>query len=167
MSYSSDEFDNELPDLKKLLERYSVPVQAQRGNTAPPELFDPVTPPRASKATVGATAEGAAIGMVRDQDEGQAGVKTPVTAIRKPRVVSKPLSEKPGGVREKPGPAVNRKFKGTLPERANAAGRHIEPTKTESLAGSFRERSTLAAVLDSSGMCNCFELAHRSGGPNT
>jgi len=165
MSYSSDEFDNELPDVKNLLERYSVSVQAQRGNTAPPELFDPVTPPKASKArapkaTVGATAEGAAIDIVGDQDEGQTGMKTPVTAIRKPRVVSKSLSEKPG-------PAANRKFEGTLPERANVAGRHVEPTKTESLASSFRERSTLAAVLDSSGMCNCFEPAHRSGGANT
>ena len=172
MSYSSDEFDNELPDLKKLLERYSVPVEAQKGNTTPPDLFDPVTPPKASrarapKATVGATAEKAAIGIVGSLDEGQTSVKTPVTAVRKPRVVSKILSEKPGGVKEKPGPAVNRRFKGALAERTNATGRPVEPTKTESLASSFHERSTIAAVLDSSGMCDCFKSVRRSGGANT
>jgi len=169
MSHSSDEFDDELPDLKKLLERYSVPVQAQQGNTTPPKLFDPVTPSKAPKArapeaTVGATAEKAAIGIVGGQDEGQVGVKTPVTAVRKPRVVSKSLSEKPGGVKEKPGPTVDRKFKRTWVERANAAGRNVEPTKTENLASLFHERSTLAAVLDSSGVCNCFKPSHRSSG---
>lgn len=163
MSYSSDEFDDELPDLKKLLERYSVSVEAQKGNTTPPDLFDPVTPPKASRAR----APKAAIGIVGSLDEGQTSVKTPVTAVRKPRVVSKLSSEKSGGVKEKPGPTANRRFKGALAERANATGRPVEPTKTESLASSFHERSTIAAVLDSSGMCDCFKSVHRSGGANT
>ncbi|KAG0642849.1 hypothetical protein HOY80DRAFT_1101880, partial [Tuber brumale] len=156
MPYSSDEFDDELPDLKKLLERYAAPVQARGESTTPLELFDPVTPPRASKAraskaaAVGDTAEKAAMGIVGGLGEGQDGAKTPVTAIREPRTVSKLLGGGPEVVKKKPGRSVNRNFKGALAEGTNATGRPVEPTKTKGLESSFRERSTVPAILDSS-----------------
>ncbi|PWW72124.1 hypothetical protein C7212DRAFT_287225 [Tuber magnatum] len=154
MSSSSDEFDDELPDLKKLLERYSAPVQARKENTTPLELFDPVTPPKASRArtrepTVGDTAEKAVIGIVGGLGEDRDTGKTPVTAIRKPRTVSKLLKGR-AEVVEEPDPTANRKVQGSFAERTNATERPIEPVKTESLASLFRECSAVAAVLDSS-----------------
>ncbi|CUS09657.1 unnamed protein product [Tuber aestivum] len=154
MSSSDDEFDNELPDLKKLLERYSVPVQAPKESTAPLELFDPVTPPkalgvRARKPTVGDTAEKAVVGIVGGLGEDRGIVKTPVTAIRKPRAVSELLNDK-AEAEEEPDPTTNRKFKGTLVERAIATERLVDLAETKSLANSFRESSAVAAILDSS-----------------
>ncbi|RPA99234.1 hypothetical protein L873DRAFT_1807139 [Choiromyces venosus 120613-1] len=154
MSDSSGEFDHDLPDLKKLLERYTGPIQAQKENTAPLELFDPVTPPKATKAkapkaTVGVTADKAVIGIAGGLDEGQNKMKTPVTAIRKPRTVLKSVNENPEVVKEKPGPTGSRKFKGTL-KTPGMVGRSVEPTKTKNLASSFRECSAIALVLDSS-----------------
>ncbi|CAZ83692.1 unnamed protein product [Tuber melanosporum] len=159
MSHSSDEFDDELPDMKKLLERYAAPVQARGESASPLELFDPVTPPKASKtraskaAVVGGTAKKAAIGIVGGPGDGQGSAKTPVTAIRKPRTVSKLLNGDPEVVvkKKKLGRSVSGKFKGALVEGTNATGRSIEPTKTKGLGSSFRERSTVPpAILDSS-----------------
>lgn len=130
MGYSSD-YEADLLSIKHLLERYNATSERpQSENTASPELFDPVTPPKskAPHTTVDEEAKPRVVvsrADVKTVAEALPGIgesipKEPAIAIQKPRAGLKVAEEKVNGAPELV--VKGRKGKGAISEGARSKG---------------------------------------------